>query len=165
MKLGQNTSQDPLSATSSCLEAARKVQYGDQCCFPQCKYVYSSASAHASGLPLIQLSATSPTGSPSGPPPPVSNDLNAAVQDAAKKDPMGQSAPGKDKAGNNDGQTVMGEAGKEKTAKERMFPNKCSARVSSDRWLHSRERAPEGRKACQIPGQASQIKADPASRC
>jgi hypothetical protein len=64
--------------------------------------------------------ATSPTGSPSGPPPPVSNDLNAAVQDAAKKDPMGQTAGGKDKVGNDVGQTVMGEAGKEKTAKESM---------------------------------------------
>ena len=31
---------------------------------------------------------------------------------------MGQSVPGQDKVGNNDGQTVMGEAGKEKTAKE-----------------------------------------------
>jgi hypothetical protein len=34
---------------------------------------------------------------------------------------MGQTAGGKDQAGNNAGQTVMGEAGKEKTAKESML--------------------------------------------
>lgn len=31
---------------------------------------------------------------------------------------MGQNVPGKDQQGNDAGQTVMGEAGKEKTAKE-----------------------------------------------
>ncbi|KAK5071890.1 hypothetical protein LTR64_004331 [Lithohypha guttulata] len=60
----------------------------------------------------------SPTGSPSGPPPPVDDSLNSAVQDVAKKDATGQNEGGKDKVGNNDGQTVVGESGKEKTAKE-----------------------------------------------
>ena len=64
--------------------------------------------------------AATPTGSVSGPPPPVSNDVTAVVQDAAKKDAIGQNIPGKDQQGNDIGQTVMGAAGKEKTAKERM---------------------------------------------
>lgn len=34
---------------------------------------------------------------------------------------MGQTAGGKDQVGNDAGQTVMGEAGKEKTAKESMI--------------------------------------------
>jgi len=40
------------------------------------------------------------------------------VQGVAKDDPTGQNAGGKDKQHNEVGQTVMGEAGKEKTAKE-----------------------------------------------
>lgn len=62
-----------------------------------------------------------PTGSVSGPPPPVSNDVVAKAQDAAKQDAMGQNVPGQDKQGNNIGQTVIGEAGKEKTAKESTY--------------------------------------------
>ena len=61
---------------------------------------------------------TEPTGSVSGPPPPVSNDVAAAAQKAAQKDGSGQNVPGQDQQGNNVGQTVMGTAGKEKTAKE-----------------------------------------------
>ncbi|EXJ86991.1 hypothetical protein A1O3_03948 [Capronia epimyces CBS 606.96] len=60
------------------------------------------------------------TGSPSGPPPPVSSDIASIAQDAAKKDSMGQNVPGKDLQDNDKGQTVMGEAGKPKTAKESM---------------------------------------------
>jgi hypothetical protein len=41
---------------------------------------------------------------------------------------MGQTAGGKDKVGNNDGQTVMGEAGKEKTAKESMVASDQNAK-------------------------------------
>lgn len=59
-----------------------------------------------------------PTGSVSGPPPPVSSETSAALKDEASKDSTGQNAAGQDKVGNADGQTVMGEAGKEKTAKE-----------------------------------------------
>ncbi len=66
------------------------------------------------------LKAGEPTGSVSGPPPPVSDDLSSAVQNAARSDSMGQSVPGKDMQGNDIGQTVMGEAGKEKTSKESM---------------------------------------------
>jgi len=61
-----------------------------------------------------------PTGSTSGPPPPVSNDTSAALNEAAEKDPTGQTSGGKDAYDNDQGQTVMGEAGKEKTAKESM---------------------------------------------
>jgi hypothetical protein len=50
----------------------------------------------------------------------VSSDLAAAAQDAAKEDSMGQNVPGKDQQNNDKGQTVMGEAGKPKTAKESM---------------------------------------------
>ncbi len=64
--------------------------------------------------------AGEPTGSVSGPPPPVSDGVTSAVQAAAKKDPAGQNDPGEDQQGNNAGQTVMGEAGREKTAKESM---------------------------------------------
>jgi len=42
------------------------------------------------------------------------------VQDSAKQDTLGNNQGGKDMTGNEDGQTVMGEAGKEKTAKESM---------------------------------------------
>ena len=56
-----------------------------------------------------------------GPPPPVSGDVTTAVQAAAKKDSTGQNVGGQDKQGNDVGQTVMGEAGKEKTAKESML--------------------------------------------
>lgn len=56
----------------------------------------------------------------SGPPPPVSGEISSAVKKHAQNDPTGQNIPGEDKVGNNIGQTVMGEAGKEKTAKERM---------------------------------------------
>jgi hypothetical protein len=45
------------------------------------------------------------------------------VQDSTKTDPTGQSAGGEDKQHNEIGQTVMGEAGKEKTAKESTSDN------------------------------------------
>lgn len=69
-------------------------------------------------LGLTLPAAGEPTGSPSGPPPPVSSETTSAVQQAAKADSLGQSVPGKDQQGNEKGQTVIGEAGKEKTAKE-----------------------------------------------
>jgi hypothetical protein len=62
--------------------------------------------------------AAEPTGSVSGPPPPVSNGVAAAAQKSAHKDGLGQNVGGQDQQGNNDGQTVVGAAGKEKTAKE-----------------------------------------------
>jgi len=61
-----------------------------------------------------------PTGSPSGPPPPVSDETSSALTEASQKDPTGQSVPGEDQHGNDKGQVVMGEAGKPKTAKESM---------------------------------------------
>lgn len=64
--------------------------------------------------------AGDPTGSPSGPPPPVSSETTSKLHETAKKDSLGQNVPGKDKVNNNQEQTVMGEAGKEKTAKESM---------------------------------------------
>ena len=45
---------------------------------------------------------------------------------------MGQTAGGKDKVGNDVGQTVMGEAGKEKTAKERMHTSDCEKNTISN---------------------------------
>ena len=68
----------------------------------------------------MSLTAGEPTGSPSGPPPPVSSDITSAAKGSAAKDAMGQSVPGQDQQNNNNGQTVMGESGKEKTAKESM---------------------------------------------
>lgn len=62
--------------------------------------------------------AGDPTGSVSGPPPSVSSETSAALKDEASKNSTGQNAAGQDKLGNADGQTVMGEAGKEKTTKE-----------------------------------------------
>jgi hypothetical protein len=67
----------------------------------------------------IYLAGT-PTGSPSGPPPPVSNETSSALNEASEKDHTGQSAPGKDALDNDKGQVVMSEAGKPKTAKESM---------------------------------------------
>ena len=64
--------------------------------------------------------AGTPTGSPSGPPPPVSTETASALKDASRKDSTGQTSSGKDAHDNDKYQTVMGEAGKEKTAKERM---------------------------------------------
>jgi hypothetical protein len=66
----------------------------------------------------VPSTATEPTGPVSGPPPSVSSDVAAAVKDSAQKEGTGQNVGGQDKQGNNAGQTVMGEAGKEKTAKE-----------------------------------------------
>jgi len=66
------------------------------------------------------LAAGEPTGSPSGPPPPVPSDIASTVKNAALQDSMGLNVPGKDQQNNDKGQTVMGEAGKEKTAKESM---------------------------------------------
>lgn len=48
----------------------------------------------------------------------MSDDLTNAVQDSAAKDASGQTEGGKDKLGNNEGQNVMGEAGKEKIVEE-----------------------------------------------
>lgn len=42
------------------------------------------------------------------------------IKQSAQQDSTGQSQSGKDQLGNNAGQTVMGESGKEKTAKESM---------------------------------------------
>jgi hypothetical protein len=67
---------------------------------------------------LTEFEAGEPTGSVSGPPPELSDEVSQALQRAAKDDPLGQNIAGKDKQGNNAGQAVMGEAGKEKTAKE-----------------------------------------------
>ena len=69
--------------------------------------------------PLIRAAGT-PTGSPSGPPPPVDSSINEVVQKSANNDSTGQNQGGKDQLNNDAGQTVMGEAGKEKTAKESM---------------------------------------------
>ena len=54
----------------------------------------------------------------SGPPPPVSDETSSAIQDASMKDSTGQTAGGKDAAGNEEGQTVMGESGREKILEE-----------------------------------------------
>lgn len=48
----------------------------------------------------------------------MSSETSAALNDAAEKDITGQTSGGKDAHNNDKGQTVMGEAGKEKTAKE-----------------------------------------------
>lgn len=85
----------------------------------------NAASHNPSELPttvmrrnLTENIAGDPTGSVSGPPPPVSSETSAALKYEASKDSTGQNVAGQDKVGNADGQTVMGEAGKEKTAKE-----------------------------------------------
>ena len=70
------------------------------------------------GISADSVLAGDPTGSVSGPPPPVSSETSAALKDEASKDSTGQNAAGQDKLGNATEQTVMGEAGKEKTAKE-----------------------------------------------
>jgi pantothenate kinase len=44
--------------------------------------------------------------------------LASTAQDAAKKDSMGQNVGGEDQQNNDKGQTVIGIAGKPKTAKE-----------------------------------------------
>ena len=67
---------------------------------------------------LILSEAGTPTGSPSGPPPPVDSSITETVQKSAESDLTGQSSSGKDKHGNEAGQTVMGEAGKEMLAEE-----------------------------------------------
>ena len=53
-----------------------------------------------------------------GPPPPVSEETSSALHDASRKDSTGQTAGGKDVHGNEEGQTVMGESGKEKVLEE-----------------------------------------------
>jgi hypothetical protein len=40
------------------------------------------------------------------------------MNEASEKDPTGQSVPGRDAHNNEEGQVIMGEAGKPKTAKE-----------------------------------------------
>jgi hypothetical protein len=72
---------------------------------------------------LTFAAAGDPTGSPSGPPPPVSSEIASAAQNAAKEDAMGNNVPGQDQQDNDSGQTVMGAAGKPKTAKESMNEN------------------------------------------
>ena len=64
--------------------------------------------------------ARTPTGSPSAPPPPVSDETSSALNEASQKDPTGQSVPGKDQQDGGEDQVIMGEAGKPKTAKESM---------------------------------------------
>ena len=64
--------------------------------------------------------AGTPTGLPSGPPPPISNETSLALNDASQKDPTGQSVPGKGRQDNDEDQVIIGEAGKPKTAKESM---------------------------------------------
>lgn len=66
------------------------------------------------------LVAGEPTGSVSGPPPKVSSEVTSAAQSAAQNDSIGQNVPGEDQKNNDKGQTVVGMAGKEKTAKESM---------------------------------------------
>jgi hypothetical protein len=72
---------------------------------------------------LTFAAAGDPTGSPSGPPPPVSSEIASVAQNAAKEDAMGNNVPGQDQQANDSGQTVMGAAGKPKTAKESMNEN------------------------------------------
>lgn len=48
----------------------------------------------------------------------MSSDTSSALKDEASKDSTGQNAAGLDQLGHANGQTVMGEAAKEKTAKE-----------------------------------------------
>jgi hypothetical protein len=50
----------------------------------------------------------------------VSQETSSALNEAAEKDPTGQSAPGKDAYDNDKGQVILGEAEKPKTAKESM---------------------------------------------
>ena len=63
--------------------------------------------------------AAEPTGPATGPPPPPPKGVAEAAQKSAQNDPAGQNVAGQDLQGNNAEQTVMGSAGKEKTAKER----------------------------------------------
>ena len=100
------------------MEAVVQVQDGFERSFSQPKYV--STASYNFETTLTFLEAGEPTGSITGPPPPVSDEVTSSIQNAAKKDSMGQNVAGKDQQGNNNGQTVIGEAGKEKTAKESM---------------------------------------------
>lgn len=67
---------------------------------------------------LTKSTASEPTGSVSGPAPKLSDDIVKSVSESAGQDSTGQNAAGQDKHANDAGQTVMGDAGKEKTAKE-----------------------------------------------
>jgi hypothetical protein len=70
----------------------------------------------AANVPL----AGTPTDSPSGPPPPISDETSSALNEALQKDPTGQSVLGEDQRDNDKGQAIMGKAGKPKSAKESM---------------------------------------------
>lgn len=60
--------------------------------------------------------AGTPTGSPSGPPPPTSTETTSAILDAAKRDPTAQTQGGAD--GAEIGPGSHGEGEKPKSAKE-----------------------------------------------
>jgi len=60
------------------------------------------------------------TGSPSGPPPPVSSGLADILKKSSENDAIGNNVGGKDQQNNDVGQTVIGEAGKMKTADEKV---------------------------------------------
>ena len=87
---------------------------------PRITRVKLTAHIAATALQLTFCLAGTPTGSPSGPPPPVSDETSSALNEASEKDPVGQSAGGQDAHGNDKGQVIMGEAGKPKTAEESM---------------------------------------------
>ncbi|KIW23474.1 valine-tRNA ligase [Cladophialophora immunda] len=83
-----------------------------------------------------------PTGSPSGPPPPVSSEITSAAKGSAAQDAMGQNVPGKDLQNNEKGQTVMGEAGKEKTAKEIERERKKAEKLAKFQEKQKKQTAP-----------------------
>lgn len=114
----QNTYQTVHLAPSYLEQAAQtQIHHGAQCRLTQPKYMIADPRVL---FPANVTSAGTPTGSPSGPPPPVSNETSSALKEASEEDPIGQSAPGKDAHDNDQGQVIMGEAGKPKTAKESM---------------------------------------------
>ncbi|KAK5274142.1 hypothetical protein LTR99_000602 [Exophiala xenobiotica] len=92
-----------------------------------------------------------PTGSPSGPPPPVSSEIASAAQNAAKEDAMGNNVPGQDQQGNDSGQTVMGAAGKPKTAKEIEKERKKAEKLAKFQEKQSKKQVPAADTASKAP--------------
>merc|ERR1712000_118906 len=92
-----------------------------------------------------------PTGSPSGPPPPVSSEIASAAQTAAKKDALGNNVPGKDQQDNDSGQTVMGAAGKPKTAKEIEKERKKAEKLAKFQEKQSKKQVPAADTASKAP--------------